>query len=161
MPMPPMPPMPPRASRPTMPGYGLPPAEEGLLPWEWAEQRLVGARQYWLATARPDGRPHLMPVWGVWWGRAAWFSTGARSVKAVNLTGRPGCCLAVQDGPRSVVVEGVAERLTAPPEVVEAYDAKYRTSVPPGEPVFRLTPRVAFGLSEVEDEFQQATRWEL
>lgn len=143
-----------------MPGYGLPSAKEGLLPWEWAEQRLGPARQYWLATARPDGRPHLMPVWGVWCQWAAWFSTGTRSVKAVNLASRPECSLAVQDGPRSVVVEGVAERLAVPPEVIEAYNAKYGMGVPPDEPVYRLVPRVAFGLSEIEQEFQQATRWQ-
>ena len=58
----------PRASRPDMPGYGILAAEagRGLLPWSWAAERLAKARTYWLATTRPDGRPHAMPVWGVW-----------------------------------------------------------------------------------------------
>jgi hypothetical protein len=28
--------------------------------------RLTVARTYWISTTRPDGRPHAIPVWGVW-----------------------------------------------------------------------------------------------
>ena len=71
----------PEASRPHMPGYGLlGPAEgTGLLPWQWAHERLVASHDYWLATTRTDGRPHLMPVWGVWDGAALWFSSAKAS----------------------------------------------------------------------------------
>jgi hypothetical protein len=56
----------PRASRPNMPGYGIlgPTQGSGLLPWSWAEQRLLAARNYWVASCWPDGRPHVMPVVG-------------------------------------------------------------------------------------------------
>ena len=51
-----------------MPGYGLLDAAQGagLLPWRWAVARLERSHDYWVATVRPDGRPHLTPVWGVW-----------------------------------------------------------------------------------------------
>src|SRR5205085_12070675 len=114
----------PRASRPHMPGYGLPPAEEGMWPWEWAQDLLGRAMRYWLATARADGQPHLMPVWAVWWDGALWFSTGDRSVKGTNLAARPQCSVGAEVGPRSVVLEGTAERLATPAEVVRGYDAK-------------------------------------
>jgi hypothetical protein len=54
----------PRASRPYMPGYGVqgPEGGSGLLPWAWAEERLGRARNYWVTTLWPDGRPHSMPV---------------------------------------------------------------------------------------------------
>ena len=47
-----------------MSGYGV---EEGgeLLPWAWALERLTRSHDYWVATSRPDGRPHVMPVWAV------------------------------------------------------------------------------------------------
>ena len=150
----------PRASRPYMPGYGLPPAQEGMWPWVWAEDLLARATRYWLATARADGRPHLMPVWAVWHGGALWFSTGERSVKGTNLAARPRCSVGAELGPRSVVVEGAAHRVEMPAEVLAAYDAKYRESVPPGEPVYRLAPAVAFGLSDAEGEFVRSTRWQ-
>jgi len=42
-----------------MPGYGLPAADKGkgLLPWEWAVERLTESHNYWVATTRPEGRP--------------------------------------------------------------------------------------------------------
>ena len=67
-----------KVSCPHMPGYGVLPAEEGrgLLPFEWASERLVRSRSYWVSTVRPDGRPHLMPVWGVFVDDVFTFSTG-------------------------------------------------------------------------------------
>ena len=66
----------PTASRPYMPGYGLLDATlgTGLLPWSWAVERLTRSHDYWVATVRPDGRPHVMPVWGIWMDDALWFS---------------------------------------------------------------------------------------
>ena len=62
-----------RADRPFMPGYGVLPADQGsgLLPWAEAERRLTASHDFWCATVRPDGRPHVMPVWGVWLDGAA------------------------------------------------------------------------------------------
>ena len=37
-------------------------------PWDMARTRLAnpeGPRTCWLATTRPDGQPHLMPVIGI------------------------------------------------------------------------------------------------
>jgi hypothetical protein len=53
----------PRASRPTQPaGYW----DSRPLPWQWARQRLVDARNYWIATVSSENRAHTRPVWGVW-----------------------------------------------------------------------------------------------
>jgi len=77
----------PKATRPYMPGYGLLPDNEGtgLLPWSWAETRLMNSRNYWLATVWPQRRPHVMPVWGMWQESAFWFSSSKDSRKARNL----------------------------------------------------------------------------
>jgi hypothetical protein len=45
----------PKASRPYMPGYGILDANDGLLPWEWAVERLTNSRNYWIATTSADG----------------------------------------------------------------------------------------------------------
>jgi Pyridoxamine 5'-phosphate oxidase len=97
-----------------MPGYGLLPAEEGtgLLPWSWAEQRLTESHDYWVATAWPDARPHLMPVWGVWLDDALWFSSAPESRKARNLHADPRCTLATDNAFEPVVLEGRAQLLT-------------------------------------------------
>ncbi|MFO7679369.1 MAG: pyridoxamine 5'-phosphate oxidase family protein, partial [Chloroflexota bacterium] len=77
----------PMTDRPEMEGYGIQPigSGENLIPWVEVSQKLTRARNYWLATTRPDGRPHAMPVWGVWLDEAFYFGTGADTVKARNL----------------------------------------------------------------------------
>src|ERR1700720_4522180 len=91
----------PKASRPHMPGYGILDADKGkgLLPWTWAVERLSKARNYWVATTRPDGNPHAMPVWGVWIDDAFHFSTGTQSRKARNLVHNPNCVVGCELGP--------------------------------------------------------------
>lgn len=154
----------PRASRPTLPGYGVLPENEGqgLLPWSWAEERLEESHNYWIATARPDGRPHLMPVWGVWHGACLWFSTGPESVKARNLDANPRCSASTERGDEAVVVEGTVDRVDSHDRlagVLRAYKAKYDWSME-GEAFYCLHPHVAFGFIEHADQFSStATRW--
>jgi hypothetical protein len=73
-----------------MPGYGLLPKDQGtgLLNWHEVERRLATSHDYWVARVWPDGRPHLMPVWGVWDGQAFWFSSSARLICARDVTRR-------------------------------------------------------------------------
>ncbi len=71
-----------------MPGYGIAQKRDGLMEWEHLSKHMASARNYWIITTRPDGRPHAAPVWGVWMDEVFYFSTGARSVKARNLVHR-------------------------------------------------------------------------
>src|SRR2546423_12073503 len=100
----------PTASRPYMPGYGLVDAGQGsgLLPWSWAVDRLQRSHDYWLATSRPDGRPHVMPVWGVWMHDALWFSSSRGSRKTRNLLARPQCAITTDNAYEPVVIDGEA-----------------------------------------------------
>ena len=104
----------PKSSRPYMPGYGILNASEGrgLLAWDWAVERLTKARNYWVATTCPDGRPHCVPVWGVWLDDAFYFSSGAKSRKARNLAANPNCVVCPEDGTQAISLEGVAEKIT-------------------------------------------------
>jgi hypothetical protein len=148
-----------------MPGYGIAgPGEGRLLPWSWARDRLTRAHNYFVATTRPEGRPHLMPVWGVWHSDCFYFSTGAKSRKARNLAANPNCVVSPEGGKRAVIVEGIAKRVRVTPAlrpVRAAYRAKYGMDLDPSlGPILRVTPRVAFGFIESETEFTTtATRW--
>ena len=152
-----------------MPGYGLRGPDEGtgLLPWSWAEERLVGSRNFWLATRWPDGRPHVMPVWAVWHQRLLWFSSSKGSRKARNLAADPRCVLTTTDSDNPVVVEGVAELLVHRADLddfLAVMNAKYATSYgfemvdPAVNCSFRMRPRWAFGL-ESADFTGSPTRW--
>lgn len=65
-----------------------------------------------LATVRPDGRPHVAPVWFDLDGHALVFSTGERSVKGRNLIADPRLSICVDDERPPfafVLVQGKAE----------------------------------------------------
>ena len=96
----------PKASRPFMPGYGISEGEEGLLPWSWAVDRLENSHNYWIATTRADGRPHVMPVWGVWLDGRYIFSTARTSRKASNLADNASCVVCTEGATEAVIVEG-------------------------------------------------------
>jgi PPOX class probable F420-dependent enzyme len=153
----------PRAERPHMPGYGLPRSRRGLLSWAWAARRLTRSHNYWLITVRPNGRPHAMPVWGLWVDAVFYFSTGRESRKVRNLRRNPRCVVCTEQADAAVIVEGVAkevsdekalERLAAP------YHAKYKPwrLDPKLGPVYVVRPRKAFGMFE-RRFVGAATRW--
>ncbi len=152
-----------------MPGYGLLPAEQGsgLLPWAWAEQRLIESRNYWIATACPDGRPHIMPIWGMWEEDTFWFSSSTGSRKSRNLLADPRCSITTEDAADPVVVEGVAELVTERADLVRVlalenakYDTDYSIDLldPNDNLCFRVRPRWAFALRH-DDFTGSPPRW--
>ena len=149
-----------------MPGYGILDADEGkgLLPWSWATERLAAAPNYCVATTRPDGNPHAMPVWGVWLDDAFYFSTGDKTRKARNLAENSRCVIGCELGEDQIVLEGVA-KLMDDSEVRqrfgEAYQAKYNWDMSNfNEPFYSVDPTTVFGLTTTPGEFAaSATRW--
>ncbi len=140
-----------------MPGYGTLPAGEGtgLLPWSWAEERLVRSHDFWLVTVIPSGAPHLMPVWAVWHEDRLWFSSANGSRKARNLAQEPRCTLSTENPLEPVVVQGRAQRVTDRGELermLAAENAKYGTDYgmemvdPTSNSVFALRPEWVFTL---------------
>jgi hypothetical protein len=159
----------PVADRPVMPGYGVLPAAEGsgLISWAETERRLGVSHEYWCATVWPDGRPHLMPVWGVWHEGALWFSSGLRSRKARNLAADPRCSLATDDPLHPAVLEGQAERVVDGSRIEgfrRAVNAKYDSGItadfldPAVNGTYAVHPRRVIALTE--DDFSGSpTRW--
>jgi hypothetical protein len=152
-----------------MPGYGVPEKLEGALPWSWAEERLVKCRNYFVATTRPDGRPHVMPVWGLWISdrNLFGFSTSIKSIKSQNLLANPVCAITIEDGHNTVILEGAA-RLTdleELPDFLKTYAKKYygredADTGPVESPIWTVKPTVAFAFNEDETFSTSATRWE-
>ena len=158
----------PKASRPYMPGYGLPDASKGLLPWNWAEQRLKKSHNYWITTVKPDGSPHTMVVWGLWQDGRFVFSTGSKSRKARNLAQNINCVVCTEHAHEAVIVEGDAEIADAAArrKMLPVYERKYKFDMGKmkddilsmKEPVFAVRPRVVFGFWEKEF-MGKSTRW--
>lgn len=106
----------------------------GAAPTTWHDARghLAGAEIYWLTTVRPDGRPHVTPLIGVWLDDALHFCTGADERKAKNLARNGRVVLttgnnALGEG-LDVVLEGKAARVRSENQlhrIAAAYETKY------------------------------------
>jgi hypothetical protein len=147
----------------------------GLLPWSWAVDRLEKSHNYWVGTARPNGRPHLMIVWGIWREGGFWFTTGRGTRKARNLAANPNCSIATEEADEAVIVEGQAREITdagARRAFVPVYNAKYGGDIEAmlgtsdskaeaaGSALWRVQPQAVFGLNEHAEVFvEAATRW--
>lgn len=155
-----------------MTDYGVGGPDSNPLPWPWAAERLARNQNFWLVTASAAGRPHAMPVWGVWDDdehRFA-FSCSPNARKARNLVENPRAVVAVDSTVECISIEGQAVLLEDPARreaCAERYVAKY-APISPGvsaefflaHAVFEFTPERAFAVIEREDEFaNRATRW--
>lgn len=105
-----------------------------LVPWAWARARLEQARHYWLATTRADGRPHVVPVDGLWHDDACLIGGDAATVHMRNLARDPRAVVHLEDAQSAVIVEGAAQQWTPSPDeaarLVEASRDKYGYAPP-------------------------------
>ncbi len=155
-----------------MPDYGVDTPAWAPLPWSWAAERLAANQNFWVVTVSADGRPHALPVWGVWHdpeGRFA-FTCGPRAQKLRNLAANPHAAIMVESTVECVSVEGRAAPLgddERREQWIERYLAKYRPiSADTSAEFLRRNVMVefaaerAFGVIEREGEFStRPTRW--
>jgi Pyridoxamine 5'-phosphate oxidase len=162
----------PRADRPQMSDYGVDTPEWEPLPWTWAAERLAAGRNFWFVTASATGRPHSLPVWGVWDDVEHRFgcSCAPSARKARNLRDNPHAVVTIDDTVECVSIEGTAAVLTDERRIVswiERYLQKYQPLEPNLDADFlranliiEFTAQRAFGVIERADEFStRATRW--
>ena len=95
--------------------------------------RLANARNLWVATVRPDGRPHLTPVWFVTAAERLYICISKNSVKAANLYHNPRIACSLENGDSPIICEGEASPAPAPwPDtVLKAYKEKYDWDLDP------------------------------
>lgn len=155
-----------------MPDYGVTASSWDPLPWSWAAERLVANRNFWVVTVSADGRPHALPVWGVWHedeSRFA-FSCSPRARKARNLAGNPRGVIMTEDTVECLSVEGQARPVDSDErraQWIDRYLVKYRPISPEISAEFlgahlllEFVPERAFAIIEREEEFAtRATRW--
>jgi nitroimidazol reductase NimA-like FMN-containing flavoprotein (pyridoxamine 5'-phosphate oxidase superfamily) len=104
-------------------------------PWHDIERLLTDAQLYWIITVRADGRPHAVPLVGVWHGGAFAFCTGSEEQKQRNLDVNPQVAVTTGstgangwDTGKDIVVEGKAVRVSgaeALQALADAWFAKY------------------------------------
>ncbi len=89
--------------------------------------RLESEQNIWFCSVRPDGRPHMAPVWFVWHQGKLYIGTDPKSVKAANIRENPQVVLALEEGTHPVICEGSARPVPRPwPEtLLAAFFSKY------------------------------------
>jgi uncharacterized pyridoxamine 5'-phosphate oxidase family protein len=148
------------------------------IPWSRALELLEAAagETFWLATTRPDGRPHVAALGALWLDTKIYFTTGAGTRKGRNLAENPNCVISVSLKGLDLVIEGLAVKVTDEPTLrrlakryadqgwpatasdgalTAAYSAP--SAGPPPWDLFVVTPRTAFGVATAEPN--GATRW--
>lgn len=99
--------MQPIVERPDIPSvYGNP---EKRLAWSDVERKLEDAPVYWIASTRPDGRPHVVPRDGVWLEGALYYGGSPDTVHSRNISHNPNVVVHVGDGIEAIIAEGSIE----------------------------------------------------
>ena len=137
------------------PGEGL-----GLLAWDFLTTRFQQARNYWIVTASRDGVPHAVPIWGLWYEDAFFFSTDPLSRKGRNIASSGWTIVHLESGDEAAIIEGRPERLPGGrgfDELDALYFQKYGYHLQEGA-TYKLKPAKA--LAWLESDFTgSATRW--
>lgn len=152
----------PQPDRPEMPesfGVGDPQFEFTPINWDDVTRRISEARNYWICTTRPSGRPHSVPVWGVWTDDTFYFLTDLKSLTAQNIAQNPASEVHLESGEEVVMLFGEFEQVELDGPVLAVFGDKYE--MPPmaeGFPVYRmiLSKAIAWGESGFPSN---ATRW--
>jgi hypothetical protein len=88
------------------PEYGNP---KQRLEWSDVERRLESATVYWIASTRPDGRPHVVPRDGMWLDGALYYGGSPKTVHYRNITRNPFIVVHIGAGQEAFIVEGAVE----------------------------------------------------
>ena len=110
-----------------------------------AETKLETEKNIWIASVRPDGRPHLAPVWFVWYAGKIYIGTDAKSVKFHNIHRNRRVALALEDGTHPLICEATAQLAALPlaEGLKAAFQQKYDwdiTQEPQYNQVIEVTP---------------------
>jgi len=148
------------------------------LEWGAAMEMTSKGGFFWLTTLRPDGAPHVRPLFAVWVDSRLYLSSNRQARKARNLVGDGRCTITAGVEELHLVVEGDARRVedeATLQRVVEAYDDTYGwpttivgdqldapfaapTSGGPPFDVWEITPTMAYGFPATGETFAP-TRW--
>lgn len=93
--------------------------------------KLEKSKNIWIASVRPDGRPHLVPVWYVWYAQKIYICIDPSSVKATNFRDNPRVTAALEDGSNPIICEGQASPVFSPwpKEVISGFMVKYEWDI--------------------------------
>jgi hypothetical protein len=113
-------------------GYMMADREHRLLDWSHIDARMSEAKNYWVATTRPNGHPHVMPTWAIWHDNYVYFDGSPETRRMRNIAENPHVAIHLEDGNHAVILEGVVREVGKPSRVfaeqlAALYAAKYKS----------------------------------
>jgi pyridoxine/pyridoxamine 5'-phosphate oxidase len=117
------------------------------LSWEWVDERLGSAWNYWLATTSAAG-PYTRPVWCLWCEDGLLFTSSPSSRKARDFLADPRVSVHPELVREVVVVEGVVEPADPDEGLIGAYERKYGWRPPAAQGWFLVRPRRVYAADE-------------
>jgi hypothetical protein len=153
-------------------------SEASAKPWAEVLSLFQEGSTSWLATTRPDGRPHVRPVGPIVVDGAFYFTTGQGTVKGENIAHNAQCALCVAVPGFDLVIEGVAAQVSDAPAMQRlaaayaaqgwpatagdgALDAPFAapTTGPAPYTVYEMTPTMAYAFATNQSTMNQLTRY--
>jgi len=111
-------------------GYTRTDREQRLLDWSHVDVRMREAKNYWVATTRPNGQPHVAPTWAVWHDNRLYFDGSPETRRMQNIAANPHVAVHLEDGDQATIVEGITRAVDHPSrelgeQLAALYAAKY------------------------------------
>lgn len=152
------------------------------IPWSRALEALESTEPRtqtpFLATTRPDGRPHVAALGALWDNGKVYFVSGPGTRKSRNLAENPNCVVSMSLTGIDLVIEGVAGKVSddqtlhrlakryadqgwAPTVENGAFTHEFSapSAGPPPWDLYEVTPSTVFGVLTAEGGPGGATRW--
>jgi len=87
-------------------GYRMPVTKESLVSWDFVSAQMSQSRHYWISTVFPDQRPHVVPVWGIWFENRFHFEGSLQTAWGKNILKNPRIAVHLSDADKVVIIEG-------------------------------------------------------
>jgi len=141
------------------PDYNIEKSDMGLLDWDFVQDELKDARNYWLSTTTSDCRPHAIPIWGSWVNDVFYFGGGPDTKNRKNLAENPHIVVHSESGTKVVIIEGkvsIEKNRDLILEIQKDYERKYNLKHPP--PFYRVDKTKVL-CWDMNDYAGTPTRW--
>jgi general stress protein 26 len=143
-------------------GYQMPEDTINLLSWDFVSAHMAPSQHYWLTTISAAGRPHAVPVWGLWYQNRVHFEGSMKTAWARHLVRDPHITVHLPNAEQVVVIEGTAH-IIEDDEIDSAewdkldtlFQSKYQ--VDKGSPYWYVQPSKV--LAWDGGDLQTMTRW--
>lgn len=149
--------------RPQFPrGYADHPVS--FLTWDWVATRLTESKHYWLCSVRPNGKPHVVPRWGVFIDEKIYYDGSTETRHSRNIELNPYVALHLESGSKAIMMEGLSGPAEKPSpdfgqKLSKEYKRKYRELGYAPEPdswdaggLFVFTPRQCIAWSKFMED---------